>query len=278
MGIGPYKGKGTGENALLRDMLEVFDEDDVVVFDRYYCSFMMLAMLSLRGVHACTRLHQGRVSDFRRGYRLGQDDHLITWMRPARPAWMPQRQYEQIPATLLLRELRFDVAVPGSRTEEITVITTLIDPEAFPAEDIAALYGLRWNVELDIRDIKQTLGLDHVRCKTPHMVRRELWVTLLAYNLIRKVIATSAAVHDKQPRRLSFTLTCQTVLASWILLSTGSARNAHQLWTAALDNIAAHEVPLRPGRIEPRALKRRRDRYPLMHCPRNELREALGKT
>ena len=278
LAVGPYQGKQTGENALLRDLLDTFNKNDVVVFDRYYGSFMLLAMLSLRGVQVCTRLHQCRTSDFRRGHRLGQEDHLITWTRPAKPAWMSQPQYEQIPETLTLRELRFEVSVPGRRTETITVITTLTDPEAYSAEDIATLYGLRWNVELDIRDIKQTLGLDHVRCKTPHMVRRELWVTLLAYNLIRKVIATSAAVHGKQPRRLSFTLTCQTVLASWILLSTGSCRDPHQLWTAALENIAAHEVPLRPGRIEPRVLKRRRDRYPLMHGPRDELREALGKT
>ncbi|UCC32505.1 MAG: IS4 family transposase [Phycisphaerales bacterium] len=278
MRIGPYEGKETGENALLRNMLDTFNEDDVVVFDRYYCSFMMLAMLSLRGVQVCTRLHQRRTSDFRRGRRLGPDDHLITWTRPARPAWMSEQLYEQIPETLTLREMRFNVSVPGRRTEAITVITTLTDPEAYLAEDIATLYGLRWNVELDVRDIKQTLGLDHVRCKTPHMVRRELWVTLLAYNLIRKVIVTAAAMHDKQPRRLSFTLTCQTVLASWILLSTGSARNAHQLWAAALDSIADHEVPLRPGRIEPRVLKRRRERYPLMHTPRDELREAIGKT
>ncbi len=278
LAIGPYQGKQTGENALLRDLLDTFNEDDVVVFDRYYCSFMLLALLSLRGVQVCTRLHQRRTSDFRRGYRLGQDDHLINWTRPAKPSWMSQPQYQQIPQTLTLRELRFDVNVPGRPAEAITVITTLTDPEAYSAEAIATLYGLRWNVELDIRDIKQTLGLDHVRCKTPHMVRRELWVTLLAYNLIRKVIATSAIMHGKQPRRLSFTLTCQTVLASWILLSTGSCRDPHQLWTAALDSIAAHEVPLRPGRIEPRVLKRRRDRYPLMHGPRDELREALGKT
>ena len=154
----------------------------------------------------------------------------------------------------------------------------LTDPEAYSAEDIANLCGLRWNVELDIREIKQTLGLDHLRCKSPHMVRLELWVTLLAYNLIRKVTATAAAIYGKQPRRLSFTLTCQTVSASWILLSRGSARNAHQLWTAALAHIANHEVPLRPGRIEPRVLKRRRERYALMHGPRDELHEAIGKT
>jgi putative transposase len=278
MAIGPYEGKETGESALLRSLLDTFDENDVAVFDRYYCSFMMLAMLLLRGVHACTRLHQRRISDFRRGRRLGPDDHLIVWDRPKRPPWMSEELYGQIPETLTLREIRFQVAVPGCRTENITVITTLTDPTVYSAEDVARLYGLRWNVELDIRDVKQTLGLDHVRCKTPHMVRRELWVTLLAYNLIRKVIATSAALHDKQPRRLSFTLTCQTVLASWILLSTDSARNAQQLWTSALSSIAAHEVPLRPGRIEPRVLKRRREHYPLMHDPRDELRRALGKT
>ena len=278
MAIGPYKGKQTGENALLRNMLDTFNEGDVAVFDRYYCSFMMLAMLLLGGVHVCARLHQRRASDFRRGCQLGKDDHLITWDRPVRPAWMSEEQYDRIPETLTLRELRFDVTVPGRRTGAITVVTTLTDPEAYSAEDIAELYGLRWNVELDIRDIKQTLSLDHVRCKTPWMVRRELWVTLLAYNLIRKVIATSAVVHNKQPRRLSFTLTCQTVLASWTLLSTGSFRNSHRLWVAALMSIAAHEVPNRPGRIEPRVLKRRRHRYPLMQCPRDQLRKELGKT
>jgi len=276
--IGPYEGKETGENALLRKITDAFDEGDVAVFDRIYGSFMMLAIFSLRGVEVCVRLHQRRVSDFRRGRRLGPDDHLITWDRPKRPPWMSPELYEQIPEMLSLRELRFDVKVPGRRTEAIAVVTTLTDSEAYSAEDIAQLYGARWNVELDIRDIKQTLGLDHLRCKTPHMVRRELWVTLLAYNLIRKVIATSAVVHGKQPRRLSFTLTCQTVLASWILLSTGSARNADQLWVTALASIAAHEVPLRPGRIEPRVLKRRRHRYPLMQSPRDQLQEELGKT
>jgi putative transposase len=126
--------------------------------------------------------------------------------------------------------------------------------------DIAALYGFRWNAELDIRQIKQTLHLDHVRCKTPEMVRRELWVTLLAYNLIRKVIATAAAVHKKQPRHLGFTLACQSILASWMVLATGSCRDVRALDTMMLAHMAAHEVADRPGRIEPRVLKRRRHR------------------
>lgn len=275
LGVGPYAGKETGESALLRDMLDAFDEGDVAVFDRFYCSFMMLAMFSRRGVQVCTRLHQRRTSDFRKGRHLGRNDHLVTWTRPKRPAWMSQELYDQIPEKLTLRELQFKIREPGSRPQSLTVVTTLTDAKTYTKEDIADLYGFRWNVELDIRAIKQTLGLDHVRCKTPEMVRRELWVTLLAYNLIRKVIATAAAIHDQQPRRLGFTLACQQILASWILWSTGSVTNARPMHDMILTHIAANGVAKRPGRIEPRVLKRRRHRYPLMQRPRDELRAEL---
>ena len=279
LAIGPYEGKQTGEPALLRGMLDTFEENNIAVFDRYYCSYMMLAMLINNDTHACARLHQNRISDFRRGRRLGPDDHLVTWYRPLRPNWMSSEQYETIPEKLELRELRFDVTEPGRRAETITVITTLTDPEEYSKEDIAELYGFRWNVELDILQVKQTLHLDHVRCKSPEMVHRELWVTLLAYNLIRKLIATSAAVHHKQPRRLGFTLACQTVLASWMLVSTGSCSNSTAMYATLLSYIADNEVANRPGRIEPRVLKRRRHRYPLMQNPRDQLlRKKLDKT
>ena len=282
LNIGPYEGKETGESAMLRGILDSLKAGEVAVpsrlracFDRYFCSFMMLAILRLSGVHFCTRLHQRRPSDFRQGQRLGRDDRLVTWPRPKRPSWMPEELYERIPLTMTLREVRFQVTIPGRRTETLTVVTSLIDPQTYPQEDIAELYGYRWNAELDIRDIKQTLGLDHVRCKTPKMVRRELWVTLLAYNLVRKLIATAAAVHGQQPRQVGFTLACQTVLSSWMLLATGACRDVRQLWRLALERIAANEVANRPGRIEPRMLKRRRHRYPLMHDPRWKLRRAL---
>lgn len=278
LAIGPYEGKETGETALLRQLLETFDENDVVVFDRYYCSFMMLALLSLHGLHVCARLHQVRHSDFRRGRRLGPGDPLITWTRPQRPRWISPEQYDRIPETLTLREVKFDVQVPGYRTRSITIVTTLTDPQAYSREELAELYGFRWNAELDIRQIKQTLHLDHVRCKTPQRVRRELWVTLLAYNLIRKVIATSAAVHKKQPRQLGFTLACQSILASWMLLSTGPCRDSHAMYTMLSAHLAANEVADRPGRIEPRVLTRRRHRYPLMQRPREQLRAELLKT
>jgi putative transposase len=273
--VGPYAGKKTGETALLRSLLDSLHEGDLVVFDRYYCSYMMLALLSMRGVQACTRLHQRRPSDFRRGRRLGDYDHLVTWTRPQRPAWMPEELYARIPETLTLRELQFVVSRPGYRSKVITVITTLTDPVAYPQEEIATLFGYRWNVELDIRTIKQSLHLNHIQCKRPAMVLRQLWVTLLAYNLIRTLIATAAAVHGRQPRQLGFTLACQTVLASWMLLSTGACWNIRGLWEFALQRIADNEVANRPGRVEPRVLKRRRHGYKLMQRPRQELREEL---
>jgi hypothetical protein len=238
----------------------------------------MLALLAQRGIHACTRLHQSRSCNFQGGRRLGDYDHLVTWTRPKRPAWMSEDLYAQVPQTLTLRELQFVVTEPGYRPRVITVISTLTDPRAYPKEDLAALFGYRWNVELDIRTIKHTLHLDHIECKTPAMVLRHLWVTLLAYNLIRKLIATAAAVHQKRPRQIGFTLACQTVLSSWMLLSTGRCREAGQLWKHALKRIAANEVANRPGRIEPRVLKRRRHHYPLMQRPRQELRAKLLET
>jgi hypothetical protein len=278
MAYGPYQGKATGETALLRQMLGSFDAGDVAVFDRYYCSYMMVAQLRARGVEVCMRLHQRRHSDFREGRRLGHDDHIVTWHRPVKPPWMTDEDYAEIPLTLTLRELRFEVTEPGRRVATITVVTTLLDPAAQAAEAVAELYGFRWNVELDIRHTKQTLGLDHLRCQTPAMVDRELWVTLLAYNLIRKLIATAAAVHDKKPRQVGFTLACQSVLSSWLLLATDTCRDRREHWAIVLAQVAANEVANRPGRIEPRVLKRRRHRFPLMTRPRDALRKELAQT
>lgn len=263
---------------MLRRLLDRLHKGDLVIFDRYFCSYMMLALLWLGGIPFCTRLHQNRRRDFRRGRRLGDYDHLVTWKRPRRPEWMSEELYTQIPETLTLREVQFVATEPGRRAKVITVITSLTDPVAYPKQDIASLFGLRWNVELDIRSIKQALHLDHVACKKPAMALIHLWVTLLAYNLIRTLIATAAAVHDKQPRQVGFTLACQTVLASWMLLSTRVCRDTRGLWELALARIAANEVANRPGRIEPRVLKRRRHRYLLMQRPRWQLRAELLKT
>jgi hypothetical protein len=213
--LGPYSGKQTGEPALFRQVLDSFLRGDVAVFDRGLGSYMMLALLMLRGVDACARLHQGRAGDLRRGKRLGKYDRLVTWERPSRPEWMDEATYATIPETLSLRMMRFNVVEPGCRTKSITIVTTLLDPKEYSAEDIAGLYGFRWNVELDIRHIKQTLNLDHMRCKTPDMVRKEFWTTLLAYNLIRRISCAAAMEHGQLPRQISFTGTCDAILVAW---------------------------------------------------------------
>jgi hypothetical protein len=274
---GPYAGKETGETALLRGLLGSFLAGDVAVMDRYYCSFMMIALLLGRGVQVCARMHQKRHVDFRRGRRLGSHDHLIVWTKPQRPTWMDQATYETIPTTWELREIRYQVVEPGRRTQLLTVVTTLTDAKLYTKADIAELYGFRWNAELDIRAIKQTLNLCHLRCKSPEMVRKELWVTFLGYNLIRTTAAAAALRHDKRPRQISFTSTCQYVLSAWMLLAV-SPLGADELETycrTLLQRISECEVANRAGRIEPRVLKRRRHGYKLMQEPRHILKARL---
>ena len=277
--IGPYKGKETGETALLRSMLASLHAGDVAVFDRHYCSFLMIALLQLQSTDVCARLYPMRKSDFRKGKRLGKNDHLIVWSKPARPDWMDQETYDRIPETLELRELRYTVVEKGRRTKTITVITTLTNAASYSHADIAELYGFRWNSELDIRAIKSSLNLAHVRCKSPAMVRRELRTTLLAYNLIRTTAASAASLHGRQPRQISFTATCQYVLSSWQLNSCGlpTVDQIRKHCMAILRQVAACEVANRPGRLEPRVLRRRRHRYDLMLQPRHILRQELHK-
>lgn len=279
LALGPYQGKETGETALLRTLLKSLAAGDIAVMDRYYCSFMLLALLLQQGTHTCARKHQLRHSDFRRGQRLGRHDHLIVWTRPQRPEWMDAATYAQIPETLELREIRYQIVEPGRRTQQVEIITTLVDAEEYTVEDIAELYGFRWNAELDIRSIKSNLNLSHVRCKSPAMVRREVWTTLLGYNLLRTTAASAALLHGQAPRQISFTGTCQYVLASWMQLSGGliEAVQLAAYWQQMLQQIAACQVGNRPGRLEPRVLKRRRHGYPLMQRPRHELQNELRK-
>ncbi len=185
----------------------------------------------------------------------------------------------RFPKTLELREIRYNIVEGGRRTRTIDVITTLTDADEFTKEDIAQLYGFRWNSELDIRSIKSNLNLGHVRCKSPEMVHREVWTTVLGYNLIRTTAAGAALLHDKQPRQISFTSTCQYVLASWMQLSCGliPATSLAAYLKLMLKQIASCEVANRPGRLEPRVLKRRRHGYQLMQKSRTELRREIRK-
>lgn len=278
--IQKYSGKETGENAMLRSLLSTFSPGDIAVMDRNFSSYVMIALLQKQGVDVCVRMHQTRKVDFRRGKRCGRRDHVVVWKKPERPSWMPPEEFARIPDTLTMRELQYKVAEPGRRTGVVTIATTLLDAEEYPTKEIAQLYGLRWDAELDIRSVKSDLHVAHVRCKTPEMVRRELWMSILAYNLIRTTAARAAALSDKCPRQISFTSTCQFVLGAWMTHPAADHAPEERLdrYEHVLRTIAECEVRNRPGRLEPRVLKRRRHRYPLMQKPRHELREELRKT
>jgi putative transposase len=275
MEMGPYQGKKTGETALLRALFDRLHAGDVVVADRYYCSYFMVALLRELGVDIVVRLHQLRDADFRRGRRLGLGDHIVEWLRPARPDWMDAETYARMPATLAVRQVRVSVKQPGFRVQEFVVVTSLLDADAFTQQDIAELYHQRWRVELDIRTLKITLGMDVLRCKSPEMVRREIWASLLAYNLIRQTMLPAALAADVSPRELSFTAALQKIAASWNTLGVADDAAAVVMIDVHLRHLAGNRVGNRPNRVEPRANKRRPKAQKFLTQPRSQARAAL---
>jgi hypothetical protein len=272
--IGPWSGKENGEMALLRQLLGGILAGDVLVADRASCSYWLIAELQRRGADGAFRLHQSRHYDFGKGRRLGHDDHVVTWARPARPDWMDKETYHGTPKTMEIREIRFRVSRPGYRTREIVVATTLLDAERYSKDEVAELYGYRWRVELDIRDVKQTLKMDVLRGKTPEMLRREVWAHLLAYNLVRQVMAQAAKQEGLSPRGISFAGAKQTMDAFRVALQGSEGEPWRCLVDAMLAAIAGHRVGKREGRCEPRQVKRRPKTLPMMTRPRAEARAA----
>ena len=277
MAMGPYAGKKTGETALLRQLLERFRPGDILLGDRYFCSYFMIALLLELGVDFVTRVHQCRTVDFRRGRRLGRDDHIVEWKLPQKPTWMDQPTYDRMPASIEVREVHVRVSEPGFRTESFVVVSTLTDAATYTKNDIAELYRYRWLAELDIRAIKVTLGMDILRCKTPEMVRKEIWTCLLAYNLIRQTMLQSAQGADVSPRTLSFTAAMQSIAASWAVIALADDALATLLIDVASASLAGHVIGNRPGRMEPRAVKRRPKPHDLLTKPRALARAELLK-
>ena len=275
MALGPYSGKETGETALLRELFGRLVVGDIVLADRYYCSYFLIALLLELGVDVVTRQHQLRTTNFHQGERLGKRDHLVNWPRPAKPDWMDQATYDRMPESLRVRELEVRVEQPGFRTEALIVVTTLTDAETYSAEDLAQLYHQRWLVELDIRAIKVSLGIDVLRCKCPEMVRREIWTALLAYNLIRQTMLESAKSAGKSPRQLSFTAALQKIAASWVTLPLLEVSTAAAVIDAHISDLESHQVGHRPNRVEPRAIKRRPKPHKLLTKPRDKARAEL---
>jgi hypothetical protein len=273
--LGKYGGKKTGENSLFRKLAHCLGTGDVVVIDRYFGGWCDLALLQARGTDVVVRKHQLRHTDFREGTRLGKDDHLVCWPKPARPKWMTRKTYASLPKQLALREVRVHVTQKGFRTKELVVVTTLLDPMEYPAEDIAELYRRRWHAELNLRSLKTVLQMDHLRCKTPHRVRNEFFVHLVAYNLIRRLMALSAQEKGTQPWQVSFKGALQTVNAFLPILCSNVT--PEDWCTALAAAIATHTVGDRPDRYEPRVKKRRAKEYDLMNKPRHEYKRQMAK-
>jgi hypothetical protein len=276
--IGPYRGKQTGELSLLRGLFDGLDPDDVLLGYRLYCTYFDIVTLQKRGVDLVTRLHQHRRADFRRGRRLGPDDHVVTWTRPRqRPPWMDAETFQDSPATMQLREVRVRVKVPGFRVKTIIVVTTLLDAEQYSASDLAELYRARWHAELDLRSLKQVLHMDVLRCQTPEMVRKEIWVHFLGYNVIRRVMADAAEKHGILPREISFATALEALLAFAETLAKTLSSKMETCYDHLLDAIARHRVGDRPNRYEPRARKRRPKAYSLLTEPRPVARKRCRK-
>jgi hypothetical protein len=282
LGISRYAGKGQGELSLLRKLWDVLSPGDILLTDALMSTWYEMLTLKQRGVDSVSRLNKAtRRADFGRGTRLGKGDHIVRWPKPGpmiRSLDWPT--YKNLPDDLEVRETRVQVKQPGFRTKQIIVVTTLLDPEATTREDLASLYRNRWNQELDIRDIKISLQMDVLRCKTPELVRKEIWAHILAYNIIRTIMAQAASQHELQPREISFKGTVQTLDAFQPLISFQGHKGPtfrQQLYLQLLEAVAAHRIADRPDRFEPRKRKRNPRKAEMMTKPRWELKRLMRK-
>lgn len=268
LAFGPYAGKQTGETALLRSLFSQLDEGDILLADRYYCSYFMIALLLQHNVDFVARLHQLRPKSH-------ACDAMQTWKRPQKPKWMDQETYNAMPKSICIRLLNVRVTQPGYRVKNLSIATTLCDKQEYSCDEICDLYHQRWHVELDIRSMKYAMGLDVLRCKTPEMVRKEVLVGVLMYNLIRQTILQAALEDDVSPRRLSFTAAMQQTAAFWQVAFFADEKKRQSLIVILLHNVSQHRVGNRPGRVEPRAKKRRPKNLKLLTVPRDEARRNL---
>lgn len=260
--MGPYAGKQGSEHALFQDLMGSLAAGDVLLGDRYYCSYVLIALLRAQGVDAVFQQHPRRITDFRKGERLGPRDHLVVWKKTKLcPNWLSPDQFEALPDTQIVREVQANSKV---------LVTTLLSPKQASKHELSELYVRRWNVELDLRNIKTTLGIETLRCKTPQMNQKQWWVSLLAYNLIRLLMLNSAKYADVLPRQISFKHTLQLWLA-WSHQRSPSGDHFDIL----LMLIAQQRVAERPRRIEPRAVKRRPKPFPLLTEPRHRARARV---
>jgi hypothetical protein len=262
--------KHDGELGLWRRLWDLFQPGDIALGDRSYCSYADIALLRQRNVDVVARLAR-RKTDFRKGRIVGITDHITCWHAPQQlPAWLGS---QVLPPFMPMREVRFEVQVPGYRVQTVTLVTTLLDSEEYTKEDLAELFFCRWQVELRLRDIKTMLGMDHLRTKTPERARKETWMFLAAYNLLRTLMYSAAEKANVPVARVSFQGCRQRLVAAATEMDCRAAfaRQYRQL----IRDVAQDLNPDRPFRVEPRAVKRRPKQYNLLNKPRAVLKEQL---
>jgi Transposase DDE domain/Insertion element 4 transposase N-terminal len=263
------------DSLLFRSLWDRLSKGDIILGDRGFCSYGAMAALFERGVDTVMRLHQLRKVDLRRGKRLGPGDQLVEWSKPAKPPLhVTPAQWELLPQTLAVRLIRVVVETPGFRTRSVLIATTLTDAALYPAAAIRDLYARRWTIELHFAQIKTILQLDVLRCQSPDMIRKELQIHLIAYNLVRALMQKAAHLHDVPLERISFkgSLDALRHWAAAIHASSKTPRKQAELIRCMLQAIAADPLPHRPGRSEPRARKRRPKTYQLLTEPRHQMK------
>jgi hypothetical protein len=274
--LGYAKGnKHSAELPLLFRLRSLFQSGDLLLADRGFCSYVVMALLEMMGVACLFRLHHARPDDLRGGIRLGKKDRLVVWRKPQlKPRYLPKALWRRVPEELTVRVLRVKLSTPGFRTRTVTLATTLSDAEAYPAQELAALYLRRWRIELWWRHLKTSMGMEVLRCKTPAMLHKELEMYLIGYNLIRCLMTEAAALHGQPLEQLSFKGSVDAVRQySPLIARARSDKKQRRLVKDLLRLLALDLVPERPGRREPRAVKRRPKPYPLLTEPRQSFQE-----
>jgi hypothetical protein len=275
---GPRAGRGTGEQSLFRSLWQQFQAGDVLLADRLYGDFFTLARARQRGFDVVTRPVAGRAPIRFRGRGRRADNCRLCWIKPERPPWLSAQEYEQLPRYLYLRAVRVLVRQPGFRTKRFVLVTTLRDAAAVRGAELADLYRRRWQVELHLRSLKQSLQMDILRGQSPEMVRKEVWAHLLVYNLVRRIMVEAAAAADIRADEVSFTGALQTLNAFLPEMRAVATRaEAQVLWEVLLWAVGQHRVGQRPDRYEPRAVKRRPKKFPHLREPRAAARRRCRR-
>jgi len=270
----------TDENRLLYKLKELLGVGDLIVGDRLYCTYANICWLMERGAEVVFRKHQSRNSEKCKIERLSKNDRIVHWTKPQSKAGhrgLTRELWDTLKQTLRVREVTFQVECKGYRTRKITLVTTLLDPDKYPPESLAELYLKRWRIELWFDDIKTSMQMDVLRCKTPEMIEKEVLMHMIAYNLVRSVMQAAGITYGESMEALSFKGAVDRISEwAWPIYSASTARERESMQSKLLKNIAEDLLEHRPGRYEPRVVKRRPKAYPAMKQPRQKYRDEFA--